>query len=1019
MSVLDHTEAGFEKLITRELLDGGGWIGEEPTSGAPADHGNYDSRLGLYPGDLVAFVQDTQPKKWQRLVGLGGGEQGAGEHLLRKVAADIDRLSTIQVLRKGVQSNVGKIELLARRPELKADAKAEQDYAANRLRVVRQVRFDAKKNDSVDVVLFVNGIPTATAELKNLFTSQSVDDAIEQYKTDRDPKNLLFGRRAFVHFAVDSELAYMTTKLAGPRTKFLPFNQGSGGAGEPGTAGNPSPKDGSHPTSYLWREVWQRDAWLELIEDFVFVETPSPEDAKKGATPTIIFPRFHQWDVVRKCSADARAAGAGRNYLIQHSAGSGKSKEIAWLAHDLSTLHDHDNLKVFDKVVVITDRRVLDQQLQAQVLAFEQVRGTVKKIEQDSSQLREALVGDEARVIITTLQKFPFVLKQLEDAKLKDRSYAVIVDEAHSSQSGESATDLKKVLGARTADDLDDEERDGVPPELLATLAARQRQPNLSFFAFTATPKARTLELFGHRPDAKSTARAFHTYSMRQAIDEGFIVDVLRNYTTYEQLYRLADKADKEIEVPKGKAQSKLRRFATFHAYALDQKAAVIVDHYRDVVRPQLNGNGKAMVVTASRQDAVRYKQAIDRYISEHSYDDVKTLVAFSGEVTIKDPHAPDYGLDYTEPKMNAIAGKPLSEKKLPAEFDKAEYGVLVVAEKYQTGFDQPKLVGMYVDKKLSGVNAVQTLSRLNRIYSGKRDTFIIDFANDAEEIRKAFEPFYGRTEATPTEPSVLFEAQGKVLDFGVITDEDLDAFAAAYYRDADDHAVLSGATQAAFDRVQALDDEEAAEGGRDEFRDALERFTRFYSFLSQVIPYVPPETEKLYVFARFLALRLAAGGRDGGLALDVELTHYRLDETGTTKIGLGSEDVDPLSAIHGDGTGSPRGAAEIPMGLLGELVELFNERFGADLTDADAVRPIQHIIDKLSEEGGLREQALANEFEDFERGKEALVIGATLQVKDVNDLILQKLLDDEELRGRATHLVMRSLYERYQGEAA
>ncbi len=357
MAVLDHTETGLEKLIVGEMI-AAGWLGEQPSDQAPIDHRNYDGHYGVYPADLVEFVKATQPKKWQRLVAIGGGEQGAGEQLVKKVAADLDKRNTIDVLRKGVQTNVGRVDLLARRPEGKADANGEADYASNRLRVVRQVRFDPKSNDSLDVVLFVNGIPTATAELKNRFTHQDVDHAIKQYKENRDTKNLLLGRRAFVHFAVDSELAFMTTKLERKQTRFLPFNQGTGGAGEPGRAGNPSPADGSHPTSYLWREVWQWDAWLELIEDFVFVDEPTADEAKAGKKPVTIFPRFHQWDVVRKCAAEARANGAGRNYLIQHSAGSGKSKEIAWLAHDLSSLHDHDGHKVFDKVVVITSSTV-------------------------------------------------------------------------------------------------------------------------------------------------------------------------------------------------------------------------------------------------------------------------------------------------------------------------------------------------------------------------------------------------------------------------------------------------------------------------------------------------------------------------------------------------------------------------------------------------------------------------------------------------------------------------------------
>ncbi|MFN8133127.1 MAG: type I restriction endonuclease [Solirubrobacteraceae bacterium] len=1019
MAVLDHTEAAFERLIVGEMLRGGGWIGCDPgADGALEDAKRYDADLGLFPDDLIEFVKQTQPKSWGRLVSMASGsEDAAAQTLLKRVAKQLDKHGTVQLLRKGSREGGVPVKLCFFEPELDVDPRAREAYEANRLRVVRQVRFDPRSGDSLDLVLFVNGIPTATAELKNRYTGQTVEHAIRQYMEDRDlPRNVLLQRRALVHFALDADLAYMTTRLAGEATRFLPFNQGTGGPGNPGGAGNPPAAEGGHPTSYVWREVWRSDAWLALLEKFVFVEEPADPKAP-GARSTVVFPRYHQWDVVRRAAGAAHGQGPGHSYLIQHSAGSGKSKEIAWLAHDLSILHGGDGQQVFDKVIVVTDRRVLDQQLQKQVQAFEQVKGTVQQITQDSAQLREALEGEQARIVITTLQKFPFVLEQLSEsgAALKQRSYAVIVDEAHSSQTGEAATDLKKVLGDRTAEDLgfDDEELDGVPPELLAQLAGRGKQGNLSFFAFTATPKGKTLELFGFKDPATGQYRPFHTYSMRQAIEEGYILDVLRNYTTYEQLYRLENQAREEIEVPKGKGQSRLAAYAQFHPYAKDQKAAVIVEHYLREVRPLLGGQAKAMVVTASREEAVRYKQAIESYVSKRGYEDrLRALVAFSGEVHIRDKDAADYGQAYSEPQMNAIAGKPLSESKLPGEFDKPEYGVLIVAEKYQTGFDQPKLVAMYVDKKLVGVNAVQTLSRLNRIAPGKDQTFVLDFANSAEEIHKAFEPYYEEAQATPTDPNVLFDAAQVVSDYDFIREEDIDRLAQEWFAGNKRHEVLSGATQHAFDAAQHLDDDELRA-----LREALDRFVRFYRFLAQVLPYIPPETEKLYVFSRFLQLRLgsATTGASVNLSGQVQLTHFRLEELGTTHIELGEDETAPLSAITGDGTGA--GGGEIPMGLLGELVELFNERFGADLTDADAIRPIQHIVDKVAEAAGLRDQALANDFDDFERGKDALVIGATLEVKDVNDLILQKLLDDEDLRARATHLVMRSLYDRFNTE--
>jgi type I restriction enzyme R subunit len=1007
MPPLDHSESAFESLIVAELADAG-WL-----TGDPKD---YDPHLGLYADDVVAFVTATQPKPWSRLVKLAGGHDPARTALLKRLAAQLDKRGSVDVLRNGISERGVAFSILQLRPAHGIGPEVEERYAANRLRAVRQVRFDPTSGKSLDLVLFVNGVPTATAELKNVWTGQDVTHAVAQYQQDRDPKNTLLGRRAFVHFALDSQLAFMTSRLDGPKTRFLPFNQGSAGAGNPGGQGNPGVPDG-HPTSYVWRQVWDRDRWIELIQKFVHVEPADP--VKKDSRPGIVFPRFHQWDVVLECQTHARLNGPGQTYLIQHSAGSGKTKEIAWLAHDLSTLHRDDDTKVFDKVVVITDRRVLDKQLRDQIAQFEQVAGVIRGVTQGSSELTDALRSQQAKIVTTTLQKFPHVLKALDDAALKDRTYAVIVDEAHSSQTGEAATDLKETLGGLRPEDLDLDEDDGTPPALLARLAARGRQPNISFFAFTATPKGKTLELFGERgPDGE--LHAFHTYSMRQATEEGFILDVLANYTTYEQLRRLETKAGEEIEVPAGKASSRLTRFAEFHPYVKGQKAAVVVDHYRRVIRPLLGGKAKAMVVCESREEAVQWKRALDQEIERRGHNDVRTLVAFSGEVTVTNPEADNVGMAYTEPAMNAIGGVPLPETKLPDEFDKAGYGILVVAEKYQTGFDQPKLCGMYVDKKLGGVNAVQTLSRLNRAHRGKEQVYVLDFRNSTDEIQKAFEPYYGRTEGRPTDPNVLFDTADAVRAFGVVQDDELASFAArlASLDEVDEtkrHGILSTATQRSYEVACALESEQ-----RFEFRQALARFVRLYAFLSQALPYIPPATELLFQFAKVLQKRLATDNPTEGLDLgDLVLTHYRLDEAEMSSIGLTGEH-DPLIAVPSDG--GPVGTGSIPLSLLEELVQLFNQRYGANLGDGDMLKVAQDVHDAIRGNAPqLEEQAANNSREDFVRDRDHLLIDAALSVdgdRDRQAALLKAFLDDDDFRARAGHAIFGAIYDGYRGQA-
>ena len=662
----------------------------------------------------------------------------------------------IDVLRRGVTDLGVKIALAYFRPQHGLTPTLEQLYAANRCSVTRQLRYAPGHDAELDLALFVNGLPVATVELKNQLTSQTVEHAKKQYREDRSPRDLMLsGKRAVAHFAVDPALVFMTTRLQGASTRFLPFNKGTPDGG----AGNPPSLDG-HRTAYLWQEVWQRDNWLDLLHRFIHVEPGTG----RGPTGAVIFPRYHQWDAVRRLVGDAGANGPGRSYLVQHSAGSGKSNTIAWAAHQLSNAHDPQDRRVFDKVVVITDRVVLDRQLQDTIFQFDHKPGVVEKIDRNSAQLAAALTGGSAQVIITTLQKFPVVLKA--GTALKAGRYAVIVDEAHSSQTGEAAKDLKQVLGASTdeqlqaaeAQDAASEATGDPQDELIAVaLAARGRQDNLSFFAFTATPKARTLELFGTKR-ADDTYGPFHLYSMKQAIEEGFILDVLKGYATYGSYWKIAAAAAEDPDVDKAKAAAQLARFVSLHPTNLAQKAEVIVEHFRTHTRRKIGGRAKAMVVTRSRLHAVRYKRAIDAYLDEKGYDDVRTLVAFSGTVT-------DDGVDYSEPQMNGG----LAETALPTEFAGDEYQLLIVAEKYQTGFDQPLLHTMYVDKKLEGVRAVQTLSRMNRIHPGKTDTFVLDFANDTEQIQDAFGPFFEATIAEPTDPNLLYNAAARLDAFGVI----------------------------------------------------------------------------------------------------------------------------------------------------------------------------------------------------------------------------------------------------------
>ncbi len=974
-------EAALESYICDSLVSVGGYQAIKIGNGA-SFAGDFDPARGLDLVELFSFIEATQAEPWHRLVKLHGNDVAvARTRFADRLAKELDARGTVDVLRHGVVDLGVTIRLAFFRPAHGLTPELQERYGANRLTVTRQLPYQPGSSKTLDLCLFVNGIPVATAELKNALTGQGIENAVSQYRTDRDPKNVTLGRRAVVHFAVDTERVAMTTRLAGKATRFLPFNQGHNGG-----PGNPLNPDG-HRTAYLWEQVWARDAWMDLLARFIHVE-PSPKGSRQPGL--VIFPRYHQWDAVLTLEADARVHGPGEQYLVQHSAGSGKSNTIAWLAHRLSTLHTPDDQKVFDKVVVITDRVVLDQQLQETIYQFEHAHGVVEKIDKDSAQLAEALGGEQARIIITTLWKFPVVLQRGID--LPNRHYAVIIDEAHSSQTGEAAKDLKLVLGGK--DDTDEAELtaaeaedaglvaspiDPVEEALARAVAARGKQTNLSLFAFTATPKARTLELFGRYDPSIDRHVPSHLYSMRQAIEEGFILDVLANYMTYETFWHIEKKVTDDPAYETRSAQRAIARFVSLHEHNLAQKAEIIIEHFRAHVAHKIGGRAKAMVVTSSRLHAVRYKQALDRYITEHGYGDLKVLVAFSGTVD-------DHGLPRTETNLNHF---PESETK--DRFDTAEYQVLVVAEKFQTGFDQPLLYAMYVDKTLTGLAAVQTLSRLNRICEGKDGTFVLDFRNDADEIRDAFESYYGETIAPATDPNLLFDTRHALDPFGVLRHEEIQAVSSLLLTGEETTATarVYSALGPAVDRFGALD-----EDVQEQFRDALNRFVRTYSFLSQVVVFGDSALERDYLCCRALAslIRRPAGG-SLDLGPEVELTHLRHEQTfeGSVTLDPGQSEV---TTIFGDG----RGRQEPEEESLSTIIERLNERFGTNWTDADQLF-VDQIFEDLADHEPLQLEAGANLFSAFAFEFDKTFLSAVAGRLDRNEKIAGELLDKDELR--------------------
>ena len=1013
-----YKEGDFEKAIEAYLTDAARgadrWLKGNP------DH--YDARLGVDSLEIDAFIADTQAEGWSTLVStrFGGDETKARATFHQTVAKMLDSQGALRCLRSGVTVLGVDFALAYFRPEHGLTEELNTRYAANRVTLTRQLAYSTKHHNTLDLALFVNGVPVATAELKNKLTGQTAkEDARKQYRKDREPSETIFAKRAVVHFAVDTDEVFLTTKLARQDTSFLPFNRGHNGG-----KGNPLAAKGKYKTSYLWEEVWQRDNWLDILRRFIHLST---DDAGEKV---VIFPRYHQWRAVVELVGHARQHGAGSNYLVMHSAGSGKSNTIGWLAHRLAVLHSNDEA-VFDKVVIITDRLALDQQLGDTVFQFEHKTGLVRKTRGGSAELAAALRSPTARVIISTLQKFPFVLDKLDD--LPDRKYALVIDEAHSSHGGVNAPKaLREALGAAAAEDAAKDAAEEAGEEagddgggdvseasaaevqnlIAASVKARGKQPNLSYFAFTATPTRRTRELFGTSIEGGTQKGPFHLYSMRQAIEEGFIIDVLKHYTPYGVLWKVASKAKEDKEVQKSKANQAIAKYVSQHPTTLAQKARIIVAHFHGTVRHKIAGNAKAMVVCPSREQAVKTYFAIKNVVEEDEYSDCRPLVAFSDSVSVGDT-------DYTEAALNGFGEAELPKKfgwvptGEPARDSGHElYRILVVAEKYQTGFDQPLLHTMYVDKKLRGVRAVQTLSRLNRIYPpDKDDTFVLDFVNDSDTISTAFSEYFETALTYVTDPAELYIAHGNLASLGVIDRDDAHAFAGVFLgsnpTDPTAHAQLYNYLEPAVERFADLADDE-----QKEFRAALAKFVDVYGFLAQAIAFTDEKLEATFLYARHLGNALP---REGGGALDlggdIVLTHLRIEA------GL-EQDISPTeggkTAEGESGAVSP--SVEPAKDQLAAIIADLNSRYGSALGAADRVI-LEAVLGGMADDDELVQEAKVNSKDNFLLVFSGAFEDEVMKTENTNKAFFERFFSDEEFRNDVVRGVGAEFHRRHGGD--
>lgn len=1066
MSQDQSRESVFQNDILTQMQSHGWQLGESK---------KYHKALALYPDDVIAFIQETQPEQWNKLAQHFPETErhptATTDALLKTVEQALKHEGTLSVLRKPIKNRGAKFNLCCFKPDHDLNPTAMARYQQNILRVVPELVYSPHGYEGrLDITLFVNGIPIATCELKSAF-KQSIDNAKVQYMKDRQPKDpttkkpeplLTFKRGALVHFAVNQYNVAMTTRLAGNKTFFLPFDQGTAEGGK----GNDTPSDNRYATSYLWNELFQKDNLLLIISRYIHLEVKDIEqlDGSITSKETMIFPRYHQWAVVSKLLHTVDSEGTGHKYLIQHSAGSGKSNSIAWLAHQLASKHyhtDHPTLhktagdKVFDSVIVITDRTVLDNQLQETIYQFDHNEGMIARVNREealssgggrskSSQLAAELKASTS-IIIVTLQTFPHVLEAIrKDATLSGRSFAVIADEAHSSQTGTTARKLREVLMAEKLEGNEESASGDVELSsediLRLSLEARKGSNNISYFAFTATPKAKTLELFGRRPDTDAPASdtnkplPFHVYSMRQAIEEGFILDVLQHYTSYRVAYQLAhNNPASDHEVDSKKAASKMAKWIRLHPYNIAQKVETIVEHFNDKVKHLLGGEAKAMVVTSSRLEAVRYKLAFDKYVKDKGYHKVNAMVAFSGEVN--DPDVPNQ--PFTENTMNPH----LRGRDMRNAFDTADYQVMLVANKFQTGFDQPKLVAMYVDKPLKGVECVQTLSRLNRTCKGKDKTFVLDFVNNPEEILAAFKIYFQTAElAGVSDPNIVYELMNKLNHVRIYLWCEVEAFVEAYNNKQANQAKLANLCKPAVNRfhvrykeaTQVLQSSQAelskakiekndknikfsensvkhAKEARDVlevFKKDLIAFYRYYEFTSQIVNFEDYELEKLSLFAKHLhpLLRLDII-EDTVDVSDVIMTHYRLHEQREANLQLEIK-IGEAPKLPPAKEGAGAAPKDPKTEFLNEIIERMNDLFIEDgLSENDMLNYAHTIAAKISENDVVMEQLRSNTKEQAMLGQfPDSITDAVIESMGVHNGIAMKLLtsDTPEAKGFA-----------------
>jgi len=986
-------EKRFEQDIEYYLCNHGGYIKGDPKA--------FDRKLALDVKTFVSFIKATQPNAWDKYEKIYGTDSEA--KIVDRFCRVVKNEGLLKVLRQGFVDRGIKFRVVFWKPETSLNEQNLKLYEGNILHCTRQLHYSLLNENSIDIVLFLNGIPVVSIELKCQFTGQNVSNAINQYRFDRASKDEIFAfnERVLVHFAVDLSNVYMTTRLEGASTYFLPFNQGSNGAGNVGGKGNPVNEDG-YDTAYLWEKILCKDKLLEILHKYLHLQVEKDEKGNVKSKK-MIFPRFHQLDVVTELLADVKENGAGKNYLIQHSAGSGKSNSIAWLAHRLSGLHDANDEKIFRSVIIVTDRRVLDSQLQETVYQFDHVEGVVEKIDKNAKQLKDAIEAGTG-IIITTLQKFPVIYKEVQTGHNR---FAIIIDEAHSSQTGDAAKKLKRALAdtekaleeyaeleyAEEARKRDDEDK------LLDELASHGVHKNMSFFAFTATPKEKTLQIFGS-PDAEGRYHPYHIYSMRQAIEEGFILDVLKNYMTYKMYYKIAKNIPDDPELNTTAGINAIRNFESLHPHNISQKTAVMLEHFRSVTTHKIVGKAKAMIVTPSRLHAVRYLLEFKRQIKDKGYTDLDVLVAFSGEVD-------DDGETYTEEKLNKNKdGETIKEKALPAAFHTDEFGMLIVAEKYQTGFDEPLLHTMFVDKKLSGVKAVQTLSRLNRTTKGKQDTFVLDFVNSAEDIKKSFEPYYEETVLEEeTDPNVIYDIKGTLDEYRVYQESEIESFAKIFYSAKEqqygDEGKLKAKLQPALDRYDALDEEK-----QDLFKGTLARFNRIYAFITQVCRMFDKDIHKFSIYAKFLYKFLPKGG---GTKVDVDdkvlLEYYKLEKEfeGNIELEPAEEGFRPIT-----GEAGRRDEKKDPLTVI---IDKINLAYGTNFTEMDKV--LLQIENDYVADPKWQDYAKSNDYKTFLMLLEKDFIEMAAARYEQNEAFFVKLFSEPEMMKQISSSIAPLIYER------